>query len=507
MSPETCSQRIKIIVVNEGGFASLDENGVLSYEKLGVDELLPSFVGKRLESFGYKNCHFVGSVDEVDGCECAYTVVVDITNPFIDADLVEKMVARLERYPDYDMCQSEGAIPGTEPEFVVRTEVWRSKDRHALSILRVRHETQQQYNCQLNLRKLKRIKIFKHLVRCVEGLYRMTVPELMNVLKTTEVFEQVISYFEDVPLVRVTQCPYCDGDIEPLRPAVSQPMIGYVPDDVPYHYQCVNCALIVLSPRVAAADSHKLYDLYYKEGQGTDYLVRSGSGQKHFESGLNMIKSLVPEQTYGIDLGAGSGTFVRYVRDRFPSWHIIASDFPETLDHFGYDDDIETKPLDFLVEPIGENEYDLVTAWEVVEHVPFEGFEHLLEKVHSALKPGGIFLFSTPDFDSPLCQAWDFWNLCPPHHMLVFSTTWLELYFSKHPDFDLVETVNESAIMPQYGGWFRYWETTSRNFETRAMARLFHELLEDDTTRDALSGFLDRKKWGLEVVVAVRKKK
>jgi len=329
---------------------------------------------------------------------------------------------------------------------------------------------------------------------------------MMSQLRRSEVFEKIISYFEDVSLVYLSKCPHCGGEIQPLNATVSQPMIGYIPDGEPYYYRCVNCKLIVLSPHVTSEESFKLYDMYYKEGQGREYFVQRGCGHKHHQSGVSMIESFLPRETRGIDLGSGSGTFIHYTREHYPSWHIIASDFSETLEHFNYSDSIEARSLDFLKEPIGDNEYDLITAWEVVEHVPFSGFENLLVKIHAALKPSGIFLFSTPDFDSLLCQVWDFWNVCPPHHMLVFSSSWIHDYFSKHSDFKLLGIVNESEIMTYHESWFKYWASTSKNYETRALAKLFLELLNDENMNQSFNEFLSLKKWGMEMIVAVQKK-
>lgn len=496
---------MKIFVLNEGGFDSLDKDNFLSYKELEVENLLRDFISKRLEYFGYKDYEFVNDLSEIAQCGCEFAAVINMANPFVDRDLLDKMLFCIKEYSQYEMCTSEGAVPGTEPDFVVRTGAWHHKGYESLSRLQIQHDTQLRYNCQLNLRKLKRIKIFKKIVGCIDGVEQLSIPELMSNLKSDQVFEKIISYCEDVPLQHLTKCPNCDGAIEPLKATSSQPMIGYIPDDKPYYYQCVNCKLVVLSPYVPAEQSFKLYDMYYQEGQGKEYFIRRKSRHDHYSSGINMIKSFLPEKACGIDLGSGSGSFVYYMREHYPSFQIIASDFPGTLTHFDHEDHIETKALNFLKEPIGDNEYDLVTAWEVIEHIPFTSFEKVLEGIYNALKPSGIFMFSTPDFDSPLCQAWDFYNVCAPHHMMVLSSTWIKDYFSDHPKFKLVDTVNESEMLLVYESWFKYWGSTSKNFESRALAKLFLEILRDDNMNQTFKELLSRKKWGVEVIVAVQK--
>ena len=55
------------------------------------------------------------------------------------------------------------------------------------------------------------------------------------------------------------------------------------------------------------------------------------------------------------------------------------------------------KPIDFNTEPLpwGDRSFDAVISWEVMEHLenPF----HFVREIARVLKPGGLFLFSTPN--------------------------------------------------------------------------------------------------------------
>jgi len=290
---------LAIFVLNGRGFSSLDKDNFVPYQEVGIDKLLPEFIKKRLEYFGYKNYQLIQDLDKISQCDCEYAAVIDIVNPFIDQELLRKMHFSLKKSAHYDMCKSEGAIPGTEPEFLVRTKEWRTKRFEDLSCLEIQHDTQIEYNCQLNLRKLKRIKIFKNIVQYVEGLEKMNIPELMSQLRRDNIFTKVISYFEETSLVYLSKCPHCGREIQPISATVSQPMIGYIPDNKPYYYQCVNCKLIVLSPHLASEESYKLYDMYNKEGQGKDYFIQCKSRHDHYRSGINMIKSFLPPRNAG----------------------------------------------------------------------------------------------------------------------------------------------------------------------------------------------------------------
>jgi len=114
--------------------------------------------------------------------------------------------------------------------------------------------------------------------------------------------------------------------------------------------------------------------------------------------------------------------------------------------------------------------------------------------------------FSTPDFDSPFCQAWDFYNLCPPHHLLVFFKSWMRKFFSQHAMFELIGIASESEVFLVYESWFKYWSTASKNFENCASAKLFLEILRDKQMNKLFKKLLSRKNWGMEMIVTVKKK-
>ena len=90
--------------------------------------------------------------------------------------------------------------------------------------------------------------------------------------------------------------------------------------------------------------------------------------------------------------------------------------------------------------------------------------------------------------------------------MLVFSSSWIHDYFSQHPKFKLLGIVNESEMLLVYASWFKYWASTSKNFESRALAKLFLELLNDEIASQSFRHFLSQRKWDVDMIVAVQKR-
>jgi SAM-dependent methyltransferase len=89
--------------------------------------------------------------------------------------------------------------------------------------------------------------------------------------------------------------------------------------------------------------------------------------------------------------------------------------------------DLFTAPI-----PGPECEYDYITAFHFIEHLPrvlhLNGltifpFVKLMSEIHRKLKPGGIFLSATPSFPHP--EAWQ-----DPTHVNIITAETFPVYFA-----------------------------------------------------------------------------
>lgn len=83
--------------------------------------------------------------------------------------------------------------------------------------------------------------------------------------------------------------------------------------------------------------------------------------------------------------------------------HIIATDLSEVALQQGREffvgrSELEFRWLDAEVMSLPNESVDIVIAKEVMEHLPNPG--KCISEIHRVLKPGGLFLFSTPNGDS-----------------------------------------------------------------------------------------------------------
>ena len=81
---KSLSIKLKVFILNDGKFSSLDKDSTLPYQDLGVEKLLVEFFKKRLEAFGYTNYQFVKSWDEVKNVKTEFAVILNVANPLFD---------------------------------------------------------------------------------------------------------------------------------------------------------------------------------------------------------------------------------------------------------------------------------------------------------------------------------------------------------------------------------------------------------------------------------------
>lgn len=166
--------------------------------------------------------------------------------------------------------------------------------------------------------------------------------------------------------------------------------------------QCLNCGLVYVSPRPNAEDLYELYgeSYFHNDDSGTvgysNYVRDEQNIRKTFRRRLKRVERFADPGKL-LDVGCAAGFFLSEAQNS--GWQVEGLDVSPfavnyTRDTFG----IPAQQGALLDLDYPENTYDLVTMWDVIEHVP-DPHAHL-DKIAGLLKPGGIFALATPDVDS-----------------------------------------------------------------------------------------------------------
>ncbi|HAK46072.1 MAG TPA: acylneuraminate cytidylyltransferase, partial [Spirochaeta sp.] len=87
---------------------------------------------------------------------------------------------------------------------------------------------------------------------------------------------------------------------------------------------------------------------------------------------------------------------------------------------------------DFSPLDVGVESFDAVTMWFVIEHL--RSLPAVLDKIHSMLEPGGVFAFSTPNYNgiSRRRSAEGFLKSNPLDHYTIWSPSSARRLLSRH---------------------------------------------------------------------------
>jgi len=162
------------------------------------------------------------------------------------------------------------------------------------------------------------------------------------------------------------------------------------------YVRCTSCGLIYLNPRLDAAERREHYEEIYSQDEIDRYLEN--------QSTIATRYYLYLVERYGVkgkllDMGCGTGFLLKVARRR--GWGGVGVEYSENAVRYGR----KHYHLDICHGAVMEARFerarfDAVTMINVIEHLPDPLSE--LQEVRRILKPQGVVLIRTPNFE---CHA------------------------------------------------------------------------------------------------------
>lgn len=185
--------------------------------------------------------------------------------------------------------------------------------------------------------------------------------------------------------------------------------------------KCNKCVFVYINPR----PDNKEMDRYYPPM----YYIRSYKGSLDFKElkAVNKIhnsrcKFLKRFKSNGnlLDVGSGDGLFLNSIKDK--GWKIHGVEPSKSASDFAKDKlRLEIYNNDLIGANLKENNFNVITMWEVLEHIP--NLNENLKEVYKLLKQNGIFVASVPNFNSLQRVIFGkFWcGIDAPRHLYQFT--------------------------------------------------------------------------------------
>ncbi len=143
-------------------------------------------------------------------------------------------------------------------------------------------------------------------------------------------------------------------------------------------FECVNCGLQFLHPRMSTAEEQQYYNDYYKSQSDRCYKENSlptiqNESYNFYQQYKDIFRKIINPKNNAkktekvLDIGSGTGGFVKFCREEFPEKKITAVDRDaENIDFLkNCFPDIDVRSS----VPLSEIKYDLIFGHGILEHV------------------------------------------------------------------------------------------------------------------------------------------
>lgn len=230
----------------------------------------------------------------------------------------------------------------------------------------------------------------------------------------------------DSPASMTGTCLICEAD------AWARPMVARNFQGRTFRYlTCGSCGLVERDDSFASDGPAPVHEeAYYGEGPSkfADRIQRIRV--RHARIKAARVASLCPGSGRLFDVGCGDGLFSAAMLGH--GWRVEANEIgAAAVGRARKLTSIEVAQGDLLDLAVEEGVYDVVTIWQVLEHVtrPVE----TLRKAHRMLKPGGLLTVSVPNGGSWQARVFgaQWFHLDPPHHAHLFTPENLERLLRK----------------------------------------------------------------------------
>jgi SAM-dependent methyltransferase len=257
---------------------------------------------------------------------------------------------------------------------------------------------------------------------------------------------------------------------------------------------CDSCHAVLVETKPADEQLGELYDEAFSDGEYEQYrrefdALRKGRvPRSRYREKLFHRASIPKSGSSVVEIGGGTGAFGAMVQAH--GYDYVDYDISKVA--VRCQTDLGHKARWFHpseVPPIPQQSADILVMWEVLEHV--WNIDAYLQTIREALKPGGVFLFSTPNFkrvgyQNSLRKGG---GSAPPIHVNFFTPESLATLFHSH-GFDEVDFAFNRLYRPALSRK-SVWDSLCTAFGVRAPHTIFGFARSFDVRRQHPPASLD----------------
>ncbi len=220
-------------------------------------------------------------------------------------------------------------------------------------------------------------------------------------------------------------CPLCGADDyrvkieDTMGTRVADPRVHYTCTSSAFGehgriVECRSCHLVYMNPR----PHHEAVVENYGDVEDQEYIEEEQGRLETFADSLELVQKY-RRSGHLLDVGCHVGTFLMLAEQAgFDVAGVEPSRWGAEIARTRINGNVHCGAIEDA--PLPEGGYDVITLWDVIEHLPDPALD--IRAIHSALRPGGVFVISTMDVESLFARAFGRrWPWYMQMHLVYFS--------------------------------------------------------------------------------------
>ena len=139
--------------------------------------------------------------------------------------------------------------------------------------------------------------------------------------------------------------------------------------------------------------------LKWKSWEGIKFGTLKRTESAYFTAEISRTKYNFPQNSKVLEIGFGNGAFLKYALEK--QWDVLGIEINQSLVRIAKERGFSATHTDNL-SSFEDNSFDLIVAFDVLEHVPQESIPNMILEVKRILKSDRFFIARFPNGDSPI---------------------------------------------------------------------------------------------------------